>query len=100
MLHNCITKIVLPDNVRDKDTSFVCLAKLLTNAGNEHDLVSDHDRSLVISKNMLCEVNGFSTRRVLYLVEVSIQYTCRDITSLLTSVPTKKPNKLTLSGRD
>jgi hypothetical protein len=85
MLHNCITKIMLPDNVRDKDPSFVCLAELLTNAGNEHDLVSDHDRYLVISKNMLYEVNGFSTWRVLYLVEVPIKYTCCDIITVLTT---------------
>jgi hypothetical protein len=35
---------MLPDNVRDNDPSFVCLAELLTNADSEHDLVSDHDR--------------------------------------------------------
>ena len=91
---------MLPDNVRDKDTFFLCFAELLTNAGNEHNLISDHDRYLVISKNTLYEVNRFRTCRVLYLVEVSIQFTCRDITTVLTSVPTKKPNKLTLSERD
>jgi len=53
MLHNCITNITLPDNVRDKNPSFVCLAELLTNAGNEHDLEIDHDRYIVISNNTL-----------------------------------------------
>jgi hypothetical protein len=63
---------MLPENVRGKDPSFVCLAEVLTNAGNEYDLVSDHDRCLVVSQNTLYEVNGFSTWRVLYLVAVSV----------------------------
>jgi len=83
-----------------KDPSFVCLTELLTNSGNEPGLVSDQDRYLAISKNTLYKVNGSSTWRVLYLVEVAKQYTCRDITTVLTLVPTKKPNKLTLSERD
>ena len=29
---------MLPNNVRDNDPSFFCLAELLSNADNEHDL--------------------------------------------------------------
>jgi hypothetical protein len=100
MLHNCITKIMLSDNVRNKDPSLICLTELLTNSGNEPGLVSHQDTYLTISKNTLYKVNGSITRRVLYLVEVSKRYTCRDVTTVLTSVQTKKPNNLTLSERD
>ena len=53
MLHNCITNIMLLENVRDKDPAFFCLTEVLTNTGNEHDLVSNQHRHLVISKNTL-----------------------------------------------